>query len=46
MAWTVLVAALTGAPPDLEAWERLAMPDVWTLDTGADPGRVTRLARL
>ncbi len=32
-AWTVLVAALTGSPPDLEAWERLEMPDVWSLDT-------------
>jgi broad specificity phosphatase PhoE len=28
-AWTVLVAALTGRAPDLAAWERLAMPDVW-----------------
>jgi broad specificity phosphatase PhoE len=27
-AWTVLVAALTGEPPDLGAWARLAMPDV------------------
>jgi broad specificity phosphatase PhoE len=31
-AWTVLVAALTGRPPDLEAWRRLAMPDVWVVD--------------
>jgi broad specificity phosphatase PhoE len=31
-AWTVLVAALTGAPPDLDAWSRLAMPDLWTLE--------------
>ncbi len=30
-AWTVLVAALTGRPPDLVAWERLAMPDVWVV---------------
>jgi broad specificity phosphatase PhoE len=30
-AWTVLVAALTGWPPDLTAWERLALPDVWTI---------------
>jgi broad specificity phosphatase PhoE len=30
-AWTVLVAALTGHPPDLAAWERLAMPDVWVV---------------
>ncbi len=28
-AWTVLVAALTGRPPDIEAWESLRMPDVW-----------------
>jgi broad specificity phosphatase PhoE len=27
-AWTLLVSALTGRPPDLEAWARLAMPDV------------------
>jgi broad specificity phosphatase PhoE len=31
-AWTVLVAELTGTPPDLEAWSRLEMPDLWTLD--------------
>ena len=31
-AWTLLVAALTGRAPDLAAWERLAMPDVWVLD--------------
>ena len=31
-AWTVLVAALTGTAPDLAAWERLAMPDLWVVD--------------
>lgn len=29
--WTVLVSALTGRPPDLDAWERLAMPDLWVV---------------
>lgn len=27
-AWTLLVAELTGRPPDLERWAKLAMPDV------------------
>jgi len=27
-AWTLLVAALTGRDPDLDAWASLAMPDV------------------
>lgn len=27
-AWTVLVAELTGAPPDLERWRAMAFPDV------------------
>ena len=27
-AWTLLIAALTGGQPDLDAWARLAMPDV------------------
>jgi broad specificity phosphatase PhoE len=27
-AWTCLVSALTGTPPDLDAWARLGMPDV------------------
>jgi broad specificity phosphatase PhoE len=27
-AWIVLIAALTDIPPDLEAWQRLTMPDV------------------
>ncbi|MET9021234.1 histidine phosphatase family protein [Actinopolymorpha sp. NPDC004070] len=26
-AWTLVVAALTRRPPDLQAWERLRMPD-------------------
>jgi hypothetical protein len=30
-AWTLLVAALTGEPPDLARWESLAMPDVLTV---------------
>ena len=30
-AWTVLVAALTGTPPDLDRWERLATPDLIVL---------------
>ncbi|HET6626168.1 MAG TPA: histidine phosphatase family protein [Nocardioidaceae bacterium] len=30
-AWTMLVAELTGEPPDLDAWAALRMPDVWTL---------------
>lgn len=30
-AWTVLVAALTGRPPDLDAWAALRMPDVWVV---------------
>jgi broad specificity phosphatase PhoE len=31
-AWTLLRAELTGAPPDLDAWARLRMPDVWVLE--------------
>jgi broad specificity phosphatase PhoE len=31
-AWTLLVSELTGAPPDLDAWERLRMPDLWVVD--------------
>jgi broad specificity phosphatase PhoE len=27
-AWTCVVSALTGSPPDLEAWATLGMPDV------------------
>jgi len=32
-AWTALKAALTGSAPDLDAWERLQMPDVWVIET-------------
>ncbi|MBS2937445.1 histidine phosphatase family protein [Nocardioides sp. J2M5] len=35
-AWTVVVAALTGRPPDVERWAGLAMPDLITVD--AVPG--------
>jgi broad specificity phosphatase PhoE len=31
-AWTVLAAELTGAPPDLEHWRSLAMPDLIVLE--------------
>lgn len=31
-AWTLVVADLTGAPPDLERWAALAMPDLITVD--------------
>ncbi|KRE94688.1 hypothetical protein ASG76_09785 [Nocardioides sp. Soil774] len=31
-AWTLVVAALTGEPPDLARWEALEMPDVIVLD--------------
>jgi broad specificity phosphatase PhoE len=30
-AWTVLVAALTDTPPDIDRWERLATPDLIVL---------------
>ena len=30
-AWTLVVSALTGAEPDLEAWARMAMPDLIVL---------------
>ena len=32
-AWTLVVAGLTGQPPDLLRWESLAMPDVLTVPT-------------
>lgn len=32
-AWTLLVAELTGQRPDLEAWARLRMPDLWVVET-------------
>lgn len=41
MALTLLVAELTGAPPDVGAWERLASPDHCVID-GTGPGVVTR----
>lgn len=31
-AWTLLIAAITGTPPDLEAWRRMRMPDHAALD--------------
>jgi hypothetical protein len=30
-AWTSLVAELNGTEPDLDAWSRLEMPDVWVV---------------
>jgi broad specificity phosphatase PhoE len=39
-AWTLLVAALTGRPPDLEAWERLRLPDHCLLEVGDETARV------
>ncbi|MGH3496495.1 MAG: histidine phosphatase family protein [Nocardioidaceae bacterium] len=33
-AWTLLVAALTGAVPDLLAWQSMTMPDVAIVETG------------
>jgi broad specificity phosphatase PhoE len=32
-AWTLVVADLTGRPPDLARWAALSMPDVLTVDT-------------
>ncbi|MGZ8736617.1 MAG: histidine phosphatase family protein [Nocardioides sp.] len=37
-AWTLLVSELTGAPPDLDAWAALRMPDVWMVDRGEHAG--------
>jgi len=31
-AWTVLVAALSGEPPDLDRWRSLAMPNLLILE--------------
>ena len=31
-AWTLVLADLTGQPPDLERWRALRMPDVWTVE--------------
>lgn len=35
-AWTLLVAELTGAEPDPEAWTRMRMPDVAMLAVASD----------
>jgi broad specificity phosphatase PhoE len=35
-AWTVLVAELTGAAPDLDRWRALAMPDLIVLDVPSE----------
>lgn len=37
-AWTLLLAALRGAAPDLDAWARLAMPDVVQCEVTDHPG--------
>jgi broad specificity phosphatase PhoE len=37
-AWTCLLAALRGAPPDLDAWSRMAMPDVLQCRVPDRPG--------
>jgi broad specificity phosphatase PhoE len=31
-AWTLLVAAITGDPPDIVAWRRMTLPDHCLLD--------------
>jgi broad specificity phosphatase PhoE len=35
-AWTVLVAALTHRPPDVDAWRGLHMPDHCALELALD----------
>ena len=37
-AWTCLVSALRGAAPDLDAWARLAMPDLIECAVPRHPG--------
>ncbi|WP_345461158.1 histidine phosphatase family protein [Nocardioides marinquilinus] len=37
-AWTAAAAALTGDPPDLDRWSRLAMPDVIVVEPPSDRG--------
>jgi broad specificity phosphatase PhoE len=37
-AWTLLRAALSGDPPDLDWWARLAMPDVARYEPGGGAG--------
>jgi 23S rRNA (adenine2503-C2)-methyltransferase len=43
-AWTLLVAELTGRPPDLDAWERLAMRPVSRSEGGRQPQGASRRA--
>jgi broad specificity phosphatase PhoE len=38
-AWTMLVAALTGQPPDVTGWESMGLPDHCAVEW---PGRVVR----
>jgi broad specificity phosphatase PhoE len=40
-AWTLLVAELTGQPPNVAAWERMGMPDLATLEVPTDGGPAT-----
>lgn len=41
-AWTLLVADLTGAPADVDAWARMSMPDHCSLDiVSSDADRLT-----
>ena len=42
-AWTLLVAELTARGPDLDAWERMAMPDLAELDVPTSGGPATVL---
>ncbi|GAA4991842.1 histidine phosphatase family protein [Actinopolymorpha pittospori] len=39
-AWTLVVAALTAQPPDLDAWERLRTPDHCALEVTEETSRV------
>ena len=39
-AWTLVVSEHTGAPPDLEAWAALRMPDLWVVDVRGRSRRV------
>jgi len=42
-AWTLLVAELTGAEPDVDAWDRILMPDLAVLGVTTDgSGSLTR----
>jgi broad specificity phosphatase PhoE len=40
-AWTLLVAELTAREPDLDAWQRMAMPDLAELDVPTSGGPAT-----